>query len=166
MKHTHLPILKSDLIELYINQGLPYITVAEKLGRSAEGVRKALKRFAIPMRSVGMPKGGKQPPSQREATRNRMRGKLGPQHPAFKNARWKDKEGYILMSRPGGGSPMKEHRYIMEQHLGRPLDPWEEVDHKNRNKKDNSLDNLEVLFSEHKRRDWFRRRGLPIPPKA
>lgn len=147
------PILESDLRELYINQGLPYYKVAEILGRSDEGVRKALKRFGIPMRSVGMPKGTKQPRSQVEATRKRMSGRLGPDHPAFKNARWKDSDGYILMSVPGAGS-VKEHRYVMEQYLGRKLESWEEVHHKNGNKKDNRIENLEVIASEHRHRHF------------
>ena len=42
-------------------------------------------------------------------------------------------------------------RYLMEQHLGRRLDPDEEVHHKDGDKLNDSLNNLEVLLvSEHK----------------
>ena len=40
---------------------------------------------------------------------------------------------------------MFEHRYFIEQHLGRKLDVSEAVHHKNHNRSDNRLENLEVM---------------------
>lgn len=55
-----------------------------------------------------------------------------------------DVYGYWLVNVPGRGQ-IKEHRYIMEQYLGRKLDPSELVHHRNGNKKDNRIENLEIV---------------------
>lgn len=64
-----------------------------------------------------------------------------------------EKDGYINIKVPKGYSTsnrdwVKEHRYIMEQHLGRRLKEFENVHHKNGNRKDNNLSNLELWITK------------------
>ena len=65
------------------------------------------------------------------------------------------KNGYVWMSIPANISPtgkkceMLEHRYVMEQSIGRPLLPEETVHHINGVRDDNRLENLELFSSRH-----------------
>jgi hypothetical protein len=56
-----------------------------------------------------------------------------------------NKQGYRIITR--NGKPIKEHRYVMEQFLGRPLLPTENVHHRNGVRDDNRLENLELWLT-------------------
>ena len=68
----------------------------------------------------------------------------------WKGGRIKDKLGYIHIWKPEHPNAkmkgyVQEHRLVMSEHLGRPLESYEIVHHKNAVKDDNRLKNLELL---------------------
>ena len=61
-----------------------------------------------------------------------------------------DYDGYVILC--FDGKVIREHRHIMEQAIGRKLSTDEIVHHKDGNRLNNSLDNLEILSrSDHAR---------------
>ena len=54
-------------------------------------------------------------------------------------------DGYVKVpDKSGRGRSILEHRLVMEEHLGRQLLPTENVHHKNGDRQDNRIENLEL----------------------
>ena len=76
--------------------------------------------------------------------RNRTTGDPGPAQSLRKprGSGYLHKNGYRSVWR--GNVRIAEHRAVMEEDLGRPLHPWENIHHKNGMRADNRIDNLEL----------------------
>jgi hypothetical protein len=80
----------------------------------------------------------------------RIKRKIGKNHWRWKKEGCKRKDGYVLIS--VNGQRYFEHRYVMEKHLGRKLSFDETIHHKDGNKENNKLKNLEIISrSDHTR---------------
>jgi hypothetical protein len=92
---------------------------------------------------------------------------IGENHPSWNGGRVMLETGYVLLFKPEhphakyNENYIQEHRWVMEQSLGRYLEPDERVHHINFNKADNRIENL-MLFSsesEHQKYHWKIKRG-------
>jgi hypothetical protein len=76
--------------------------------------------------------------------------KKGAESPSWKGGRAVDKNGYIWLRKPehpnaNSSGQVAEHRFVMAEHLGRPLHAWENVHHINGIKDDNRIENLTIV---------------------
>jgi hypothetical protein len=84
-----------------------------------------------------------------------FRGLSGKNNPSWRGGVYIDPEGYRLISNPvhpfaNSAGYVREHRLIMEKHLGRYLTQKEVVHHINGNVQDNRVENLELFESNGK----------------
>lgn len=71
----------------------------------------------------------------------------GPDANRWQGGRGLTSHGYVWI-RTADGASEYEHRIVAEGMIGRPLEPWEHVHHRNGDKADNRPENLVVLNAE------------------
>ena len=121
-----------DHIRRLTEQGWSTSQIAELYGCGAEQVRRVMVKHNIPR----LPEGAQ---------------------PGERNHQWQggytiDKRGYVLVHQPdhpaaNSNGYIREHRLVMEEHLGRHLEPDEVVHHRNGDPADNRIENLELYES-------------------
>ncbi len=60
-----------------------------------------------------------------------------------------DSHGYVHEYDPQRQRYVRQHRLVMERMLGRPLEKWESVHHKNSKRAENGPENLELVIGSH-----------------
>jgi len=82
----------------------------------------------------------------------------------WKGGKSKSKDGYIHIWCPthphAKSGYVREHRLVMEKHLGRTLLPTEVVHHINQNHSDNRIENL-ILFENNGKHRNYHKHNLP-----
>lgn len=92
-------------------------------------------------------------------------------HPCWKGGKLIDRDGYVQVWAPDHPWPrngyLREHVRLMELKIGRRIKPSETVHHKDEDRKNNAIENLELMTRSehsklHRRKDAqkFKRDGL------
>lgn len=153
MGKPRVHISKEELEKLYINENRSATQVAVLFNTTSTTIKNYLVKYDLKVKPQSeVMKGRKLTKEHRDKVVRTLRRGSG-----AKNGNWKGGETYVGRVKNGlyrkilvDGKYVLEHRYVMEQQLGRKLRSDEEVHHVNGNKLNNLPDNLVLLSkSDH-----------------
>lgn len=90
-------------------------------------------------------------PACHEQWLTKTKGRFGVNNFCWKGGVSESSQGYLMITHGKHARKFKyQHRQVMEEYLGRPLESHEIVHHVNGDKKDNRIENLEIMTrAEH-----------------
>lgn len=148
-------ITKEQIERLYVTEGRSTIEIAELLGCAKSSILRKMKKCGITRRTVSAALTGKTIPDsvRQKMSANAKQRQQGENHSSWKGGRLNHPQGYILVWKKGHPYAetkgyVLEHRLVMEEIVGRILEPEEVVHHINGIRNDNRPENL-MLFKDH-----------------
>lgn len=160
MGKPEVSISKIVFIDLYVNQKKSGLEIARFFGIGRTTVGRYIERYGLEPRNISEVRKNKHwSPSDEQRRKLSELGKrqVGSNNPTWKGGKSKNKEGYIVVR--VDNKYVKEHRLVMESHLGRLLKSDEHIHHIDGNRENNNLNNLRVVSnSEHLRIEWTEER--------
>lgn len=139
----------SDLVEkvrhLYWDMGMGACDIEKELSIPRYIIIAGLKRHGIPLRSHSEAQKiahRRHPTSYNRGAALNWKGGRKLTSCGYYMVLLEQSDPFYCMAQRSGY--VMEHRYVMAKYLGRSLESWEVVHHKNRNKSDNRLENLHL----------------------
>jgi hypothetical protein len=117
-------------------QGTGYSAIAVKLGLSVKRVRNTIEAAGHTIEK-----------RMKAEQHGRWKGGQPYYHSGYKYVWISQEHPFRIMANTNGR--VAEHRLVMAEHLGRPLEYHESVHHKNGVRDDNRLENLQLLVKAH-----------------